>query len=269
MCYAATFKKEGFQGAWGMLKYTKANSLLVIIRSALCTLLMCFNLILIMLLFLNSIAFCVELQDKKADENFLKEKHKQKLEENLVHLLPPDTIPVLLELGRKTLYWTAPGDDGDSGQAAQYDFRYWHWSNGPIDTEDKWLAANRIEGEPTPSPAGQVDSMVIDILDVGDTVRVCIKTGDEVDNWSGLSNSPLVIVVEGIRFIPGDANGDGYVLGNDVTYLVRYFRSEGQPPDPFLAGDANGDCRVIGSDVTYLVRWFRVQGEPPLAGDCD
>ena len=69
----------------------------------------------------------------------------------------------------------------------------------------------------------------------------------------------------GYDYVPGDVNGDGLVLGSDVTYLVSYFRGimEPQPewlfgPDNFWAGaDANGDCQVIGSDITYLVSYFR------------
>ncbi|MCP4582933.1 MAG: hypothetical protein GY839_15085 [candidate division Zixibacteria bacterium] len=75
------------------------------------------------------------------------------------------------------------------------------------------------------------------------------------------------LVVE-YSFIAGDANGDGMVIGSDVTYLVQYFRGQNDPPDPLLAGDANGDCLVIGSDVTYLITYFRGLGEPPVYGDC-
>ncbi|MCP4584014.1 MAG: hypothetical protein GY839_20575 [candidate division Zixibacteria bacterium] len=68
---------------------------------------------------------------------------------------------------------------------------------------------------------------------------------------------------------PGDANGDGLVIGSDVTYLVAYFRGINAPPDPFLAGDANADCMVIGSDVTRLVNYFRGIGGPLQRGDCE
>ena len=70
-------------------------------------------------------------------------------------------------------------------------------------------------------------------------------------------------------FVPGDANGDGNVLGSDVTYLINYFRGINPVPDPIYAGDANGDCRLIGSDVTYLVSFFRGVGEPPVDGHCE
>jgi hypothetical protein len=69
-------------------------------------------------------------------------------------------------------------------------------------------------------------------------------------------------------FLPGDANGDGRLIGSDVTYLVQYFAGRNPAPDPFYAGDANGDCEIIGSDVTYLVTYFRGIGPAPVAGDC-
>jgi len=69
-------------------------------------------------------------------------------------------------------------------------------------------------------------------------------------------------------FIAGDANGDGQVIGSDVTYLVGYFRSINPQPDPLLAGDTNGDCLVTGPDITYLVNYFRGVGDPPFQGDC-
>ena len=71
----------------------------------------------------------------------------------------------------------------------------------------------------------------------------------------------------GCDYTPGDANGDGNVIGSDVTYLVNYFRGGNPPPDScwndnegdwlYAGADCNGDCRVIGSDVTFLVNFFR------------
>ncbi|MCP4584248.1 MAG: hypothetical protein GY839_21760 [candidate division Zixibacteria bacterium] len=78
-----------------------------------------------------------------------------------------------------------------------------------------------------------------------------------------------IIVDPESSFVPGDANGDGIVLGSDVTYLIAFFRGINPPPDPLLAGDANGDCFVIGSDVTYLVSYFRGIVPTPVAGDCE
>jgi len=69
-------------------------------------------------------------------------------------------------------------------------------------------------------------------------------------------------------YIPGDINGDGNVLGSDVTYSVRYFKGVGEPPPDscwdeetsgwlYVGGDVNGTCEFLGSDITYLVSYFR------------
>jgi hypothetical protein len=78
-------------------------------------------------------------------------------------------------------------------------------------------------------------------------------------------------------YIPGDANGNGYRTGSDVTRLVTYLK--GIPttiPDschsPYAINsvgdlwlkvtcDFNGDCRVTGADATALVRYFKGFGE--------
>ncbi len=70
------------------------------------------------------------------------------------------------------------------------------------------------------------------------------------------------------RYLPGDINGDGILLGGDVTYGVRYFKGLGtQPPDSclldstlnflYVAGDINGNCEFRGSDITRLVQYFK------------
>lgn len=67
-------------------------------------------------------------------------------------------------------------------------------------------------------------------------------------------------------YTPGDINGDGNVMGNDVTYGVRYFKGLGSPPPDscpyndgwlYVAGDANGSCSFAGSDITFLVAYFK------------
>jgi hypothetical protein len=69
-------------------------------------------------------------------------------------------------------------------------------------------------------------------------------------------------------YILGDINGDRAVIGGDVTFGVRYFKSVGSvPPDScyldstatylYVAGDANGNCEFRGSDITRLVAYFK------------
>ena len=83
-----------------------------------------------------------------------------------------------------TLNWTAPGDDGNQGTAAEYDVRY---STSMI-TEANWNIAIMISNEPTPQPAGSQESFVVDDLELSTTYYFALKTADEVFNLSALSN---------------------------------------------------------------------------------
>jgi len=185
-----------------------------------------------------------------------------------------DSIPAVLyrNPGEVKIYWFAPGDDGYVGRASRYDIRYRPASNGPITNELSWSRATRAVGEPTPSLAGSVDSIVIGGLGYGALYYFCLRAYDEVGNRSPLSNSIILAaadtVAPPVNFVPGDANGDGVCHGSDVLYLVAYFHGRRLPPYPFLAGDANGDCSVNLADVTYLVRYFKGLGDPPVRGNC-
>jgi len=91
-----------------------------------------------------------------------------------------------------TLGWTAPGDDTTStgewiGTCAYYDLRY-SVNNQDILINDFWNAP-RILDIPAPLEVGspQVHSFQLDIQ-TSDTLYFAIRTADEVDNWSDISN---------------------------------------------------------------------------------
>jgi hypothetical protein len=82
--------------------------------------------------------------------------------------------------------------------------------------------------------------------------------------------SPIVVVSPEYycSYLLGDVNGDGNLMGSDVTYLVRYFKGFGPPPPDscfidslgdylYPAADVNGNCELRGSDVTRLVGYFK------------
>ena len=84
-----------------------------------------------------------------------------------------------------TLGWDAPGDDGDDGTATQYDVRY---STSQI-TEANWAAATPVSGLSAPQVSGTSESFEIAGLTPGITYYFAMKTKDESDNWSELSNT--------------------------------------------------------------------------------
>ena len=107
---------------------------------------------------------------------------------------------------------------------------------------------------------------------LGDSPGISGRSAVYIDNWFTVDEDYHIraLVGEipaGCYYIPGDANSDGNVMGNDVTYSVRYFKGIGDPPPDscqlpdyswlYSAGDANGNCAYAGSDVTFLVAYFK------------
>ena len=90
------------------------------------------------------------------------------------------------------LTWTAPGDDGAAGKAAQYDIRYSYWSLN----DQNWESAVRLAGEPAPKAGGEPDSFIVPGFPPDSSFYFGLKTADEVPNWSDLSNVSLVLAYE-------------------------------------------------------------------------
>ncbi|MEJ2723003.1 MAG: hypothetical protein P8181_17985, partial [bacterium] len=96
-----------------------------------------------------------------------------------------DLSAVALDFTSFELTWTAPGDDGTVGRAAEYDLRY---SQYPVDDQASWDAATRVDGVPPPGPSGQQERFIVTGLGNEDGYFFVLKTADELGNWSGLSN---------------------------------------------------------------------------------
>jgi hypothetical protein len=90
--------------------------------------------------------------------------------------------------GPVTLNWTAPGDDGGNGTATSYDVRY---SPAPI-TLGNFGSAIDPAGEPLPQAAGSLETFEVN-LPTG-TYYFALRTKDEANNQSGLSNVPVIVV---------------------------------------------------------------------------
>ena len=136
--------------------------------------------------------------------------------------IPPAAVTDLAAVtgsgnGEVDLSWTAPGDDGNQGQASTYDIRYVPYANGPIDTETEWNGATQVAGEPNPGSAGTSESFTVGGLTPGASYYFALKTADEVPNWSGLSNSPWAEageVPEVKDYANQDIPGKGTVYGD-------------------------------------------------------
>jgi hypothetical protein len=88
--------------------------------------------------------------------------------------------------GTIILSFTTPGDDSLSGVASAYDIRY---SINSIDNISDFLAATPASYIPQPDSALTTETIVIAGLNPDSVYYVSIRTADELNNWSGLSNS--------------------------------------------------------------------------------
>ena len=137
----------------------------------------------------------------------------------------------------KVLSWTAPGDDGGTGTATSYDVRY---SISPI-TDANWGSATQATGEPTPRAAGGLESFTITGFSSTTIYYFAVKTADEANNISALSN---VVAHSGTTDVtPPNKVTDLGALPGDVDGTIT------------LTWSAPGDDGGAGTATAYDIRF--------------
>jgi formylglycine-generating enzyme required for sulfatase activity len=135
------------------------------------------------------------------------------------------------------LTWTAPGDDGNTGTAAQYDIRY----SATRLEGDAWRNATPISNPPAPHVAGTAESLTVTELSGVDTLRFAIRAADEIPNWSSWSNAAsteldgvapdaatdltVVSAADTSVTLSWTATGDDGPSGRASRYDLRYIAS--------------------------------------------
>lgn len=110
--------------------------------------------------------------------------------------------PVRTEPVTMGLKWTAPGDDGNVGQASYYHIYY---STNRNKLAINWTTCDTIPNAPHPSMAGVTDSVRFTIeMAVGETTYFAVVVCDEQPNCSGLSNIAWKWVPDNVS--PSDIN---------------------------------------------------------------
>ncbi len=95
-----------------------------------------------------------------------------------------DLRMVSVNTNSTVIRWTAPGDDGATGCAYEYDLRGYTDSI----TADNFSSAVRASEVDPPLPAGMTQEYTVDGLQPGQKYYFALKTRDDVGNWSGISN---------------------------------------------------------------------------------
>lgn len=138
------------------------------------------------------------------------------------------------------LNWTAPGDDGEIGQAAEYDVRM---SLEAI-TAENWRDATRIPDVPAPLPALLNERLTVTGLLPNTTYHFVVSTADESDNWSGISNIHSVRTAETTDVTPPARIEDLALV--TVTNTSATF-----------GWTATGDDGDVGTAFAYDLRFSR------------
>ena len=144
------------------------------------------------------------------------------------------------------LQWTAPGDDGNTGTAAQYMLRYRTIPITGTDTLSWWNAATPVTNLPVPRPAGSIDSVRVRGLNPSTTYYFILRTADEVPNWSGYSNFAQVATSGDL--VPPAAIADLAITGATGTTLALRWTAPGNNGTTGTA--ASYDIRYSTSPIT-------------------
>jgi hypothetical protein len=134
------------------------------------------------------------------------------------------------------LLWSAPGDDNNSGQASRYAIRY----SSSVINDQNWDAAHTASEIPSPQIAGQIESFALNGLGSAKSYYVAIKSYDEEENESPLSNcisgttknesmppAPVMdlkatALSESEILLTWTAPGDDGTVGTASRYDIRY-----------------------------------------------
>jgi len=172
-----------------------------------------------------------------------------------------------------TLTWTAPGDDGNNGTAAEYDIRY---ATSNIDNAT-WEFATQVSGEPAPKPAGSNETFVVGGLASATTYYFALKTGDDAGNWANLSNIAHGATLRSSGGGGGGGGGEGSTKYFTVDFLGKVtsvpMNWDGSLAVPLLATNPDATASLgidkgtkvldaAGKPVDEII--IRVAHNPPL-----
>lgn len=169
-----------------------------------------------------------------------------------------------LQAATLILQWSAPGDDGFVGRASKYDLRY---SSAPITTAN-WNQATVVPNMPVPKWVGEKERMELTGFAPNATYYFALKTADEKNNWSAVSNNAIKMTCGGCTGQTGNVNAsvDGFVDLSDLALLISFLLGHGTGPMfCFEEANVNGslDNKVDLSDLAYLMNYLMRGAAPP------
>jgi hypothetical protein len=182
------------------------------------------------------------------------------------HVLPPDSISpsyvtdlkvVAVTNSKVVLAWTAPGDDGNKGKPSVYDLRF---STHVFEATDWALLKSAGPLSPPKTPGSPETTEVAGLLP--NTAYVfALKTADESENWSALSNlasgktfqeAPLEFILTWGRLGSGVGEFD---TPNDIAV---------QGDRVYVADSNNQRVEIFDRVGNFVTEWHGVSPDPGL-----
>jgi len=154
--------------------------------------------------------------------------------------------------------WHAPGDNGNSGTASSYIIK----THTEFITEDNWNLAVTVENPPDPLEGGTFQAFELEDLEEGQVCYIAIKTVDEADNISEISNIDFAT--------PGADPNTG--IDDPLAELPLEFSLKQNYPNPFnpttniefsiaSASDVKLDIyNTLGNKVSTVVNDYLMPG---------
>jgi hypothetical protein len=163
-------------------------------------------------------------------------------------LIAPETIDDLVATpgavhGSVNLVWTAPGDDGATGTAYEYDVRL---STSAITNDVEFAAATGFAMQTKPKAAGLAEACTITGLTGGTQYYFSVKARDDGTNWGGVATAP------GPSWANAIATNDAVPPAGIVTLAAATADQSGQVR---LTWNAPGDDGASGTAARYSVRY--------------
>lgn len=158
-----------------------------------------------------------------------------------------------------TLSWTATGDDGQIGQANEYDLRY---TSGEKLTRTNWKLAHRVMEVPKPQPSGSTETFKVTGLSRDTVYYFGIEAIDNQGNRSGISN---IVEIRTQDLTPPAGVVDLAVVGVGADWVKVSWTATG---DDGTEGQATAYSLRYAGDLKTLEEWdhaLEVPGVPKPA----
>jgi len=195
------------------------------------------------------------------------------LEQIPYDFVAPATITDLVVLESTTDYavlaWTAPGDDGNTGTAPEYDVRHY---TRPL-TDSNWVSATHVISSPVPSVAGTTEVMTVTGLHDGYNY-FAVQAMDDRFRYSEISNVAKAKIVFPKIFKSVEPKGE-VDFGDVLTYTLTISGMPGTELslyDPLMSTNFVSFVNVPDSvthtvETSGILKWDIITGTVTITAD--